>query len=332
MQVKKEVLLQLQGCYALAYHQFQGVDYCIVASEEKTGCFIINLDTKDQYKVWDDLGGTMTIVPISNETSFIFFATRKFYPGFQAQEAELVKVVFDLKTCKITKIMDFPYLHRFTFFEKDGDLHFIGCTLAKHKSSISDWSQPGAIWTGIYDEKCGLSNLTVLQEGLTKNHGFVRGAYKSKTGFYVSAEEGVYFANLEAEWSIQQVLHIPVSEISVVSFQKEASPCFVTIEPFHGNTLHVIQDDQIIFTWTNDFQFGHVNTASFLLKKPCVIIGSRQGNQALQMLTFENEIFKIEDIDIGGGPANIVINENKQELIATNGATGEVVLYQLEEN
>lgn len=328
MIVEKELLCTLDSCYAVSYHKFQDKDYIIAASEEKAGCFVIDLETREKFEVWNNIGGTMTIVPIEDNDTFQFFATRKFYPGFQAKEAELVHVAFINNEFIISKVTDFPYLHRFDFFEDHGELHFIGCTLCKNKESVEDWSSKGSIWSGVYSYDQGkIVDLNLIYDGITKNHGFVK---RKRNTYYVTGEEGIFEVQYVQGWTSKLIFPIATSEVAFLPTDEE-SVLMSTIEPFHGNVLRVYKNMQLIYEYNSDFLFGHVNTHIRLFDKDYLIIGCRQGSKDLQLLSYEDDSFHLTNIDHGKGPANIAVHCDKNEIVAANGGTNEITIYKFKE-
>ena len=80
----------LDHCYAVMRLKAQGRDFLVVASEEDAPCYAYDLD--DNFKkqlVWEDVGGTMTLVQIPGTLDFL--ATQRFYPGFNAKTCRIVK-------------------------------------------------------------------------------------------------------------------------------------------------------------------------------------------------------------------------------------------------
>ncbi len=77
-------------------------------------------------------------------------------------------------------LTDLPFVHRFDILTRDGEMYLIACALKSGHEYKDDWSMPGKVYVAKlpkdlsgFDEEHQLE-LSVLREGLLKNHGYCR--------------------------------------------------------------------------------------------------------------------------------------------------------------
>ncbi|MCC9991458.1 hypothetical protein HK333_02235, partial [Streptococcus agalactiae] len=93
MKINKLLSDRLEACYSVCRLQNQDYDFLLVASEVDQACFAYDLNSDlAKIVVWEDVGGTMSIIPIPGTMDFL--ATQKFYPGFKAKDCQVVYASF----------------------------------------------------------------------------------------------------------------------------------------------------------------------------------------------------------------------------------------------
>lgn len=332
MEFNKIFTDQLDHCYAVMRLKNDERDFVVAASEENQPCYAYDLDNNfARTTVWETIGGTMNMVQLPNTLDFL--ATQKFYPGFNSSQCRIVKETFNGKDWDQTIVGDFPYVHRFDIIPTAENKYlYIGCTIANTKKDADDWSDPGRIWIGEYDDsQSKIQDLHELELKLTKNHGYKRmGGYS-----LITAVEGVFklthAKDSKAEWKIEQLTDRETSDIIDADINGDGRPEYLTIEGFHGPYLRISDDSfQTITLSDANTPFGHAIWGGKLGKREYFILGWRAGEQNLELITGE----KLESqlIDRQVGPSNIVLYHKNGEhfLLSANREIDQVAIYSIE--
>ena len=328
---------QLDACYAVARLQHENDDYLLVASEVDGACFAYDLNNHLQKEVvWQSTGGTMSIVQIPGTMDFL--ATQRFYPGFKAQDCQLVYACFQQGKWQLTTIADFPYLHRFDLIQdKGGQMLFVGCTIANSKSFTEDWSDKGRVFVANYDrESHALNELRQLPFQLTKNHGYY--AVKDKGYSLITGVEGVVKLTYpdyseSGDWDYELIFEEETSDIVQIDINQDGFVENAIIQGFHGNHFRLLTQDfsKEIYHHPNLTPFGHSLWSGKLLGKNFMVFGWRAGQADLIVLTWKNDQLVSTAVDERGGSSNVLAFEknNKAYLFSANNGRGEVALYEL---
>ncbi len=340
MNFQKQVLATLKGCYSCNSIELDGRTNILLASEGENACLAWRApDYKQSHTVWEGPGGTMSIVPIPG-TNGEFLAVQKFFRMFDWEEAKVVHVRPQANGgYEVTDILQLPYVHRFDLLTVGGRHYFIGCTLATKKTTKEDWSSPGSIWVGEYTG-VGPMNITVLKDGLTKNHGYSRLVQDGVMRGLVTCDEGAFEVTPPqtpgGEWAVRQFMDWPISDISAIDIDGDGELEFATIEDFHGPYFRIYKKIdgafKKVFEHPEVTEFYHVVVGATLAGEPVFIGGCRRGKQQLfyvrakRKSPLELEAVVIEE---GVGPSNVyVLHEQDRDIIvAANRETDESALY-----
>ena len=324
----------MERCYSVSCGFIDKQKCILTASEAINGRFSyypMN-DLNDRHDIWDDVGGTMSIIQVPGQDGMFYVGTR-FYPGFNAQEAGVTCVYKEGQEWKRHKVVSLPYLHRFDLFQTEDKTVFIGCTLCTSKSEREDWSDPGKIYTGfLCDDPTEPFRTEIIKEGLLKNHGYWRGFYQGKEAGYIACDDGIYVF-LPEDRSLTKLLDGNISEMAVYDLDKDGYDEIVTIEPFHGNQLKIYKlidgTYTCIYQFPHEIEFAHALWAGCFNGKNTIILGTRKLDKKLFLLVYENDEFKIEVLDRDNGSANVCVTEydGKQYIISANNAIGEIAIY-----
>ena len=323
---------QLDHGYAVMRLQAEGRDFALIASEENQPCYAYDLDDNfKRYTVWPDVGGTMTMVQLPGTLNFV--ATQKFYPGFNSPECRIVKETWNGNGWDQTIVGDFPYVHRFDVIKKkDGQGYwFIGCSIANSKKSIDDWSDPGKIWVGEYDDEKESVTQHALDIRIVKNHG-----YKRMDGYsLITGVEGIFkltWPTSGHDWQLEQLSEIETSDIFSADVNGDGKQEYLTIEGFHGPYLRISNDQfETISLSGAETPFGHAIWGGKLNDgKEYFIFGWRDGKQDLELIT--DDQLDAQLIAQKFGPSNVIVYEKdgKQYLLSANRESNEVAIYSIE--
>ena len=340
MKIEKQFLTEMNRCYSTNHLVVDGQTRILLATEGEGPCRAwTGPDYRNAHNVWDMPGGTMSIVPIPG-TNGEFLAVQKFFKMFQWEEAKVVHVKpLPAGGYEVTDILHLPYIHRFDLLTVAGRHYFIGCTLATTKESKEDWSNPGKIWVGEYTGP-GPLQVRALKEGLTQNHGYDRLVRNGQMIGLVTSREGAFEVTPpqtpDGEWTVEQFMDWPISDISTVDIDGDGELEYATIEPFHGEHFRIYKKIdgkfQRIFEHPEVSEFYHVVVGATLAGTPVFIGGCRRGKQQLFYVKasgkspLELEAVVIEE---GVGPSNVhVVNEADRDIIVSaNREKAEAALY-----
>lgn len=340
MKIEKQFLTEMNRCYSANSIVVDGQTRIMLATEGEGPCLAwAGPDYSVSYMVWEGPGGTMSIVPIPG-TNGEFLAVQKFFKMFQWEEAKVVHVrPLSVGGYEVTDILHLPYIHRFDLLTVGGRHYFIGCTLATTKDSKEDWSNPGKIWVGEFTG-VGPLHVKVLKDGLTKNHGYSRLTRNGGMCGLVTCEQGAFELTPPqapgADWSVNQFMDWPISDISAVDIDGDGELEFATIEPFHGAYFRIYKKvDGVfkkVFEHSEVTEFYHVVVGTTLAGTPVFIGGCRRGKQQLFYVHASSTApleLKAEVIEEGVGPSNIyVLHEEKRDIIVSaNREKAEAALY-----
>ncbi len=340
MKFEKRFLTEMNRCYSANSIVVDGQSRILLATEGEGPCLAWSgPDYEASHTVWDGPGGTMSIVPIPG-TNGEFLAVQKFFKMFQWEEAKVVHVrPLASGGYAVSDVLHLPYIHRFDLLSVGDRLYFIGCTLATTKQSKEDWSDPGKIWVGEFIPGKPLE-LSVLKDGLTKNHGYSRLTQGAAMTSLVTCEQGAFDVKPPqapgAAWQIRQFMDWPISDISAVDIDGDGELEFATIEPFHGSYFRVYKkiDGRFrkVFEHPEVSEFYHVVVGTTLAGKPVFIGGCRRGKQQLFYVHAQPGStlqLRAEVIEEGVGPSNVyVLHEpGRDVLVAANREKAEAALY-----
>lgn len=333
MEYSKCFSAELKACYALLRLQNGAHDFILVASELNEPCYAYDLNNQfNRIVVWPETGGTMTMVQIPGSLDFL--ATQKFYPGFNAAACQIVKGSFNGSNWDIECIQELPYLHRFSLLQKNETLHFVGCTIAKSKKGIEDWSDSGEIIVGQYDPLANqFSQLNALDKRITKNHGFHFD--EESQLIYISGKEGVFCLQLTDadDWCLRQLFDQETSDVFNTDINQDGKDEFISIQGFHGPRVTIYNDtfSELIYQNQELTPFGHAIWGGSLYRKNYFIFGNREGKQNLVLLGMENGEIYQEIIDYHVGSSNIIVMEKDElfYLASANNSKDEFALYEI---
>ena len=340
MNITKRHLTTLNNCYAVNSITINDSTLILAASEGEGPCLAWQGPDYDvSHTVWDGPGGTMSIVPIPG-TNGEFLAVQKFFRMYQWEEAKIVHArPLDTGGYEITDVLQLPYVHRFDLLTVGDRHYFIGCTLSTKKDSVDDWSHSGQIWVGEYTGP-GPLKVTLLKDGLTKHHGYSRliraGSMRSLVTCHEGAFEVIPPAVPGADWTVNQFMDWPISDISAIDIDGDGELEFATIEEFHGRYFRVYKrvdgKFQMIFQHPEVTEFYHVVVGTTLAGQPVFVGGCRRGKQQLFYVYAEKTnplVLKEQLIDEGVGPSNVFVlhEEGRDIIVAANREINEAALY-----
>lgn len=339
MKIEKKFLTDLYRCYATSSVIINGKEEILAATEGEGPCFMYDSETFEKSIVWDNPGGTMSIVPIPRREGE-FLAIQNFFPTFQAENSQIVWGKYVDGRWEIKTLFKMPYLHRFDILDVEGKLYFIGAILCNSKESKDDWSDPGKICVSeVPNDLSKPFKFKIIKEGLTKNHGYCRAKHEEKMVSFITSQEGVFRVTPpygKDEWKVEKIIDRPTSDVAIVDIDEDGENEIVTIEEFHGKHFRINKkyenEYKIVYEYEKKMDFGHVVWGGLLRNVPTIIGGYRREDKELfyiQCTDKKSLKFNTQVIDSGIGPSNVhVINEkNRDIIVSANREVGQAVLY-----
>ena len=340
MKATKKVICRLNKCYSLAPLNYKGQNCFLVAAEKQDPCYLFSEQGEKLETVWEGPGGVMTMQQLPGSDG-AFLATHRFYSPNDSKDAKIViaEPQGDGKWA-VRTLCDAPFVHRFAILTRDGVHYLLVCCLKSGHEYKEDWRFPGAVYAAVlpeslsgFDETHRLQ-LTLLMDGLLKNHGYSLYVDDGVETGIVGCDSGVFQfippAQAEGNWEIRKLIGDPSSDAVLLDFDGDGRPELASIAPFHGDTLNFYRQNtdgsySLEYTYPEKLEFLHATWACEVLGKPAWIVGCRKGGRESLCVTWDNG-YKFEVFDSGAGAANALMLSNGS-LVLTNRETDEVAMY-----
>lgn len=338
---------ELEKCYSICPLTYKGAEHILVAAEKVNKCLMFDLDGNLEDTIWDEPGGTMSMVQIPG-TDGEFLATHKFYSPNDSKEAKIVHVSpkgdheWEIKTA-----VELPFVHRFDILSSNGVNYLVGCTIKSAHEYKEDWRTPGKIWVGVLPEDMsGVDKehpieMTVLKDGLMRNHGYCRVEKDGRMWAAVGTDNGIFKIvppeEKGGEWTIETLTEDAASDMTFADFDGDGEDEMLVMTPFHGEIIKIYKKADgkytCVKTFDKPYEFAHGIWAADIFGKGTAIVGHRKGERDLMACTWNGTDYVMELLDHNVGPANVRIYDkpgNKVGLISTNREINEIAFYELE--
>lgn len=346
MKFEKKHLDDIVRCYCTSHMTIGEDTYAFFASENPNAeCYSYTGDNFEKKEVVWELGGPrggcMSIIPFATRTGE-FLAVNEFYLKVSPSHSKLVWGKKIEEGWEVKDVFNLPYLHRFDVYHVDGKDYVICATIARDKRDKGDWTRPGQLYVGLVPEDLEKDNVVLRQigDGFYRNHGYTRGTYNGTVCGYFGSDQGIVRVTPPTngeDWKVEKIMDGNISEIAVCDLDGDGNEEIMTIEPFHGNEIHVykLKDGKYErdFTYPNEIDFAHALVSTTLCGKPAFVAGIRRVNCEIFVLTFEDGEYKVHIVDEGCGPANLdVVKVNgKEYILAANHTKNEAAAYLVTE-
>jgi hypothetical protein len=86
MKITKQHLCDLPSCYAVSRIDLEGKPHILLAPDDRGPGYCFDVTTGDRQSIWEEPGGVMSMVTWQEG----FLAIQRFFPDFQARDAEIV--------------------------------------------------------------------------------------------------------------------------------------------------------------------------------------------------------------------------------------------------
>ncbi|MFZ4695373.1 MAG: hypothetical protein ACOYMV_09625 [Verrucomicrobiia bacterium] len=343
--MERRRLAKMESPYAVAIEGPLGHPRFYAASEAREApALVFNGPDGPPTVVARGPGGCMGIVPLGPAGLPGMLMVEEFFPIFQSDRsgaAVYLPPVISGGEWRRHRVFDLPFLHRIAWVNPHGRPQVLAAQLCRAKEHMEDWSHPGAVYAvepGAASEPWRVCEKPLL-DGLHRNHGmFIRRA-NGQEEVFVSGDEGIFRLSCPAPdqpWVAERVLDLPTSDLWMFDLDGDGEEELVAIHPFHGETARIFKraGSRWEIVWEVQGKFGHVVWAGRLRGQPCVMLGWRGGDQALDLHFLEDARawrFQKMTLDAGVAPLNAVVRHERGAdlVLATHATPGEVVLYSL---
>ena len=354
MHVTKKVISNLNKCYAMSEVTVEGKHCFVVAAEKHDPCYLFSEEGELLEKVWDEPGGVMTMAPVPGADGQ-FLAIHKFYSPNDSADAKIVIVTRRGKgDWEARTLCEAPFVHRFGIFRRAGVNYLLVCCLKSGHSYKNDWRFAGACFAAELPDDLSefndghLLELSLVQDGMLRNHGFSRAVWGGHEAAVIGCEQGTFLMEPPrvrgTEWTVTNILPVPSSDAVLIDFDGDGKLELGLISPFHGNSLtiwHLNEFGYYVPQWKygapeKETEMLHATWADMVLGKPTWIVGWRKGTKCSIAITWNAEAgdYRAETFDSNTGMANamhFVRSDGKEIVVGTNREIDEVAYYEFAE-
>jgi hypothetical protein len=181
-------------------------------------------------------------------------------------------------------------------------------------------------------------DLEPVLPALFKNHGLLVSELAGKRVLVITGAEGMFVHDLDRSgWDFDRVIDHEISEVWLHDLDGDGKQELVTIEPFHGNELHVYKQDgsgwQSILQY--ELVYGHGVWVGMIRGKTTILVGNRDGHCDLEAYVVDSTsplTLRKVVIDAGVGTANLTVvpGQDADRVFTTNQSASEVAVYAIQ--
>ena len=332
---KRSVLTNLEGVYCVElFHTAQGLKIAAASETHGGWCKLVDFATRVEETVWTGPGGCMNISQLDEAGSVV--GIQNFYKGFQSDKAQLVQASREPEGWRTKVLKVLPYLHRSGVVHTQDGPYVLASILCTHRDNAEDWSHPGNIQVAPIPQGDEEIQFRVIQEGITKNHGFWQGTLDGQQVTLIGGSEGL-FRVLPPEngqdWRVDRLLTREISDCAVADLDGDGEDELVTFEGFHGDTAAV--NKRINGVWqivyTLPMHFSHVIWAGELLGRNMFVVGYRKGDGRMYLVDYQDGQYTPILMEEGVAPSNArgFVYQGRSYVIAAARDMDQVILYEL---
>lgn len=328
-------LLELSHCYAVASTRILGRDTWFFAPDDIGPCLAMDAETQTVQNVWDEPGGTMSIIPVPGSDCEIL-ASQNFMPGFRANGARIVRARFENNRWNVHLWLELPYVHRFDIVTFKGHYWFIGCILSGTTEKSVDWTSPGRIIVAPLDhDLTPPRNFTTIADGMYRNHGYFHGNVCGQELILTACEKGVFRihpSEKSDQWRVERLTQEPASDVTACDLDGDGRPELIVIAPFHGDRIIVYHGSDAGYVQTTEIthhsSFLHAIWSGELRKQPVALVGGRGGAKETLLVTCHDGAYHVDLIESGFGASNFFVD--KDCILVANREAGVCTKYIVE--
>ena len=338
---KRSVLSRIEGIYCVEIFWTVSGPQVVAASELHGGiCKSIDFQTKKEETVWTGPGGCMNVAQWNARGDII--GVQNFYKGAQALDAQIAAATRINRRWETRVLAKLPYLHHCGIIHVGEDTYVVASTLCTRRDFPGDWNHPGRIQVIKITEPGTDTEVQVIKEGVSKNHGFWQGRLDGKEVILISGDTLYQVqppSSGEERWKVDALIRREISDIAVVDIDGDGEDEILAYEGLHGNLATI--NKRIHGVWeivySCPMEFAHGIWGGHLLGKPVFVTGSMQGEGELAILMYDSggDGFAVRRtvLEKGIGPSNIrgFSHGGKDYILAAAREAGELVMFELSE-
>lgn len=344
MKFSKKVISHIGHAYCIMPLTVDGKRHFAVASDKEYGCELFDIFGNRKGEIWSGPGGTMSMAALPN-CEGQFLASQCTYSPDNGMDARISLVRREGYNWTVRKLNALPCVHRFDFFRSNAGCFFLACTLKEKYLEVGDWRFPGRAHACKVDGRFLSGEVTeplemsVIMDGLMKNHGFTKNVKDGIETAIVSCEGGVYRFTpptiSNPIWRIEKLLDLACSDALLVDLDGCGQEELLCLSPFHGDVLSVYKliggEYHLVWEYWKPFEFAHAITSANIAGRQCAVVGCRKAARELLVVTFAEGRFRTICIDHDTGVMNAMYQrvDGKDVIVATNGEIDEIAYYEV---
>ena len=334
--LEKKTILQVENVYTT--HAFETSSGMYVAAGSETGPEVYLFDLANGHKslVSDCPGGMMSFIPVPG-LAHSYISIMGLFPPFIGKEAGLYGHHHSVDGWETRKIIDLPFAHRCEIMRVKDENILVAATVSKHKENPADWSQKGGLHLfRIGEDIWNPEPMDPPDLAIFRNHGMLKTRNKGMERLYVSGVEGLFeiVPREDGSWHSISVLEKEVSEFTFIDLNGDGTDELVTIEPFHGNTLNIYQQQAggWVLRSTDSLSFGHGLSSGFYHGLPVIVAGNRSDSLTLDIFTVGNLVKgtvyrRVIEEEAGPTQTQVLRHNGVDYILSSNQKKNEVALY-----
>lgn len=334
--LKKQTILRINKVYTANAFQTEDGFFVGAGSETEPRVLLYDLHKGKFEEVADCPGGMMSFIPVPGRPDF-FVSIMGLFPPFIGGEAGLYLHQKGDEGWKTEKAMALPFAHRCEFLTLKGKNYLVAATVSQFKENPADWTRPGELHLLSMDSAASLPwDSTVLNPGITRNHGMIKATLDADELLFVSGQQGVYSIGPgpDQNWVVKSIFDKEVSEVVFIDLDGDGQSEMITIEPFHGSTINVYKrisrEWELIFS--DSLSFGHGLNCGIFNGEPVFVVGNRSESLALELFGMEKlsggKIFrKVIEGEVGPTQTQVFSFAGRDYILSANQKKNEVALY-----
>ncbi len=339
MNVEKKILADIERCYTTSIVNINNEKSIVFGSDGKntSGDRFYGKNFEENEKVWENLGGTMSIKQIPGRENELL-VLQDFYLGDSPSNSKVVWYKYVGGKWEAKDLIHLPFTHRMDVLEIDNEIVVILATVSDFKSNKEDWTIPGSVYAFSLDSTF-YDLTTVVKKKILGNIHYNHGYYRDNKDIYIAGFEGVFHLQIQSsdmnQWLFEKIYDNPTSDLIISDLDGDGINEMVVINEFHGDEFSVLKWDKEkflkVFSYSEGCEIVHGLTTIQYKNAPAVVIGVRKGLGQLLLLHFDGGKFMIDIIDSGRGPINLatVSDGEREYIVAANHTTHTAMLYRI---
>jgi hypothetical protein len=334
--LQKKTILQIKNVYTANAFQTAYGTFVGAGSETEPRVLLYDFQQDKSEEVADCPGGMMSFLPVPGRPDY-FTSIMGLFPPFIGGDAGLYLHHKDTLGWQTEKAISLPFAHRSEFISLGGKDYLLAATVSKFKENPADWSRSGEVHLISMDQLSSLPwESTVIDHGITRNHGLIKANIDGQDVICVSGEQGVFSIGPGADqlWEMKSIFTTEVSELVFIDLDGDGQLEMITIEPFHGSTINIYKKlhNQWELLFSDSLVFGHGLNCGVFNGKAVIVVGNRSDSLALELFRSENLAKgrvqrKVIENEVGPTQTQVFSYEGTDYILSANQKKNEVALY-----